>query len=115
LTRVKALARRFANAWANEYDTLRPVADLVARLQENTLCPRGWRSVPVALVSRICLNATRCTIRVPHHCLWTFIRQTSPPGKRRAPSGHRYYGLGCGLHTAWPLLVTHGAGATRDR
>lgn len=34
-TRVKALSRRFANNWDNEYDSLRPVADLVARLQEN--------------------------------------------------------------------------------
>lgn len=34
-TRIKALARRFANAWSNEYDTLRPVADFVASLQEN--------------------------------------------------------------------------------
>ena len=34
-TRVKALARRFANAWSNEYDGLQPVADLVGRLQEN--------------------------------------------------------------------------------
>ncbi len=34
-TRVKALTRRFAMAWSNEYDDMRPVADLVARLQEN--------------------------------------------------------------------------------
>lgn len=34
-TRVKALARRLANAWANEYDNMRPVADLVGKLQES--------------------------------------------------------------------------------
>ncbi len=49
-TRVKALSRRFANAWANEYDTLRPVADLVARLQENISrwldSPADWTRVP---------------------------------------------------------------------
>ncbi len=49
-TRVKALTRRFANAWANEYDTLRPVADLVARLQENISrwldSPTQWTRVP---------------------------------------------------------------------
>jgi hypothetical protein len=49
-TRVKALTRRFANAWANEYDTLRPVADLVARLQENISrwldSPAGWTRPP---------------------------------------------------------------------
>jgi hypothetical protein len=33
-TRIKALSRRFANGWADEYDTLTPVADLLARLQE---------------------------------------------------------------------------------
>jgi hypothetical protein len=33
-TRVKALTRRLANGWADEYDTLTPVADLLARLQE---------------------------------------------------------------------------------
>lgn len=49
-TRIKALSRRFANAWANEYDTLRPVADLVARLQENISrwldSPAQWTRVP---------------------------------------------------------------------
>lgn len=49
-TRIKALTRRFANAWANEYDTLRPVADLVARLQENISrwldSPAQWTWVP---------------------------------------------------------------------
>lgn len=34
-TRVKALARRLAKATANEYDDLRPVADLVKQLQES--------------------------------------------------------------------------------
>ncbi|MCF7992860.1 MAG: hypothetical protein K9M02_20665 [Thiohalocapsa sp.] len=46
----KALPRRFANAWSNEYDTLRPVADLVARLQENISrwldSPAGWTRPP---------------------------------------------------------------------
>jgi hypothetical protein len=49
-TRVKALSRRFANAWSNEYDDLRPVADLVARLQENISrwldSPAGWTREP---------------------------------------------------------------------
>lgn len=49
-TRVKALTRRFANAWSNEYDTLRPVADLVARLQENISrwldSPAQWTRTP---------------------------------------------------------------------
>jgi hypothetical protein len=33
-TRVKALSRRFANAWGDEYDSLRPASDLIGRLQE---------------------------------------------------------------------------------
>ena len=49
-TRVKALSRRFGNAWSNEYDDLRPVADLVARLQENISLwldnPAGWTREP---------------------------------------------------------------------
>lgn len=34
-TRVKALSRRFANNWSDEYDTLRPVADLHKELYES--------------------------------------------------------------------------------
>ena len=50
-TRIKALSWRFANAWNdNEYDDLRPVADLVARLQENISrwldSPSGWTRDP---------------------------------------------------------------------
>ncbi len=33
-TRIKALNRRFAEEWDNEYDNLRPAADVLARLQE---------------------------------------------------------------------------------
>ena len=33
-TRIKALSRRFALYWNDEYDNLRPVADLIARLTE---------------------------------------------------------------------------------
>jgi hypothetical protein len=33
-TRVRALSRRFANSWSDEYDTLRPASDLIGRLQE---------------------------------------------------------------------------------
>jgi len=49
-TRIKALTRRFANAWSNEYDTLRPAADLVSRLQENISKwldnPASWNRTP---------------------------------------------------------------------
>jgi signal recognition particle receptor subunit beta len=33
-TRIKALSRRFSLSWDDEYDSLRPVADLIARLTE---------------------------------------------------------------------------------
>jgi len=50
-TRIKALTRRLALGWNNnEYDNLRPVADLVARLQENISkwldSPAGWNRPP---------------------------------------------------------------------
>ncbi|MGY4156328.1 hypothetical protein ACVINW_002170 [Bradyrhizobium sp. USDA 4461] len=49
-TRVKALSRRLANGWADEYDNLTPVADLLARLQEEASKwldrPAGWTRPP---------------------------------------------------------------------
>jgi hypothetical protein len=49
-TRVKALTRRLANGWADEYGTLTPVADLLARLQEEASKwldqPAGWTRQP---------------------------------------------------------------------
>ncbi|WP_274423943.1 hypothetical protein [Chelativorans sp. YIM 93263] len=49
-TRIKALSRRLANRWADEYDTLTPVADLLARLQEEASKwldrPAGWTRQP---------------------------------------------------------------------
>jgi energy-coupling factor transporter ATP-binding protein EcfA2 len=45
-TRVKALARRFANQWEDQYDTLRPVADMIRLLSERLAHfiskPRSW-------------------------------------------------------------------------
>jgi len=51
-TRVKALARRFANQWEDQYDTLRPVADLIKVVSEHIADfianPRDWKT-PYAL------------------------------------------------------------------
>jgi hypothetical protein len=48
--RVKALSRRLANGWADEYDTLTPVADLLSCLQEEASKwldrPAGWNRQP---------------------------------------------------------------------
>jgi energy-coupling factor transporter ATP-binding protein EcfA2 len=45
-TRIKALSRRFATGIADEYDTLRPVADLKQQLQQKLYVllqnPKGW-------------------------------------------------------------------------
>jgi hypothetical protein len=43
-TRVRALSRRFANDWSDEYDTLRPASDLIGRLQEEI---SRWLDSPV--------------------------------------------------------------------
>jgi hypothetical protein len=47
-TRVKALTRRLAEGWADEYDTLRPVADLFRSLQDDIYIfiqnPVKWES-----------------------------------------------------------------------
>ncbi|MGO8068340.1 hypothetical protein AB9E28_22795 [Rhizobium leguminosarum] len=49
-TRVKALSRRLANQWSDEYDNLTPVADLLARLQEEASKwlerPSDWTRQP---------------------------------------------------------------------
>lgn len=49
-TRIKALSRRLASRWADEYDNLTPVADLLARLQEEASKwldrPSGWTHLP---------------------------------------------------------------------
>ena len=49
-TRIKALCRRIANLGHNEYDILRPVADLIRELQESVSHwlnePAGWTRAP---------------------------------------------------------------------
>jgi hypothetical protein len=49
-TRVRALSRRFANSWSDEYDTLRPASDLIGRLQEEISrwldSPADWTRQP---------------------------------------------------------------------
>lgn len=49
-TRIKALSRRLASRWADEYDNLTPVADLLARLQEEASKwldrPSDWTRLP---------------------------------------------------------------------
>ncbi len=47
-TKIKALSRRFANQWEDQYDTLRPVADMIKLLSERIADfitkPRSWKT-----------------------------------------------------------------------
>ncbi len=62
---LRALSRRFANDWSDEYDTLRPASDLISRLQEE--------------ISRWLENPARWT-RTP-----TMMRSARPRSTRSAP------------------------------
>ena len=66
-TRVKALSRRFANAWGDEYDNLRPASDLIGRLQEEISrwldSPADWTRVPSDESERMAaLNPVRSAV-----------------------------------------------------
>ena len=66
-TRIKALSRRFANAWSDEYDNLRPAGDLIARLQEEISrwldSPAGWTRQPADDDERMAaLNPVRSAV-----------------------------------------------------
>ncbi len=73
-TRVKALARRLAMAWANEYDDMRPVADLVKQLRESISrwldSPAGWTRPPEDDVERhAALSPIRQSVNTALHDL----------------------------------------------
>lgn len=73
-TRIKALARRFAMAWANEYDDMRPVADLVKQLRESISrwldAPAGWTRTPVDDMERhAALSPIRQSVNTALHDL----------------------------------------------
>ena len=72
-SRLKALARRLANGWKNQYDTLRPVADLVDRLQENISMwlnsPRDWKGNPDNEARDAARDAIRAAVSSELHAL----------------------------------------------
>ncbi len=75
-TRVKALTRRFANSWGDEYDTLRPASDLIGRIQEEISrwldSPSGWTRDPGDEDERVsALNAVRNGVFNALHTLVT--------------------------------------------
>ncbi len=72
--RVKALCRRIANLWDNEYNGLRPVADLVRQLQSSISLwldnPAGWTRQPADEDERqAVINSIRQDVYVNIHRL----------------------------------------------
>ncbi len=72
--RVKALCRRIANLWSNEYNDLRPVADLVRQLQNSISLwldsPAGWTRHPESEVeSQAAINEIRRKVYARIHKL----------------------------------------------
>jgi hypothetical protein len=66
-SRIKALSRRFANGWGDEYDSLRPASDLIARLQEEISrwldSPADWTRQPASDDERMAaLNPVRSAV-----------------------------------------------------
>jgi hypothetical protein len=73
-TRVRALSRRFANDWSDEYDTLRPASDLIGRLQEEISrwldSPARWTRTPADDEERAAaLNPVRAAVFAALHDL----------------------------------------------
>jgi hypothetical protein len=72
--RVRALSRRFANDWSDEYDTLRPASDLIGRLQEEISrwleSPAHWTRIPSDDAEReAALNPVRAAVFTALHDL----------------------------------------------
>ena len=72
--RIKALCRRIANRWDNEYSGLRPVADFVRQLQSGISLwldnPAGWTRQPADESERqAAVNAIRQTVYTHIHRL----------------------------------------------
>ena len=71
---VKALCRRIANLWANEYNDLKPVADLIRELQGSISKwlsnPEGWTRLPEdEQEAQAAINAIRQKIFIRVHLL----------------------------------------------
>ena len=100
--RVKALCRRIANGWDDEYDGLRPVADLVRQLQASISLwldnPSGWTRAPENDDER------QAAIDEIRRSVFTHIHELS---KRRLITSH---------HQEWQSAFRHsGTGSTRVR
>jgi energy-coupling factor transporter ATP-binding protein EcfA2 len=73
-TRIKALSRRIAGEFSDEYDNLRPAAELVARLTEEVSRflsnPAGWQPVtPIETDAEAALDLIRQVVHTEFHSL----------------------------------------------
>lgn len=111
-TRVKALTRRLAEGWADEYDTLKPVADLHLLLQQEIYkaiqSPRRWDGRPPTddekqalfdqFVNRVSGEVMRIAtnrLRLEPIAIWQEAYNQSGPGSsfvRAAIIADRIYG-----------------------
>jgi len=102
-TRVKALSRRFANAWGDEYDSLRPASDLIGRLQEEISrwldSPANWTRPPVDEDERMAaLNPVRSAV---FNALHELVRERLADRHRTDwLSAYAYSGYGSGSRRA---------------
>ncbi len=88
-TRIKALCRRIANLGGNEYDSLRPVANLVREIQESVSLwlndPAGWTSHPADDdEGRAAINQIRQEVFIGIHALAERRLIRSHPGDWQA-------------------------------
>lgn len=119
-TRVKALTKRFALGWSDEYDSLRPASDLISRLQEEISrwleVPIRWKREPRDADERTAaINPIRSVVFSALHDLvtkrmaeeqreeWRKAYLEAGPGSalRRADEVHRIY-----LKAAPPISTT---------
>ena len=98
-TRVKALTRRFANGWEDEYDTLKPVADLRTRLQEETSKwlerPVEWKGSPNEVQRAAALDKIRQSVFSRLSQLTTRRLKDEPIADWR--TAFDFYGTGSGM------------------
>ena len=92
--RIKALCRRIANLGRNEYDVLRPVADLIRELQESVSHwlnePAGWTRAPADDdEGRVAIDQIRQEVFVGIHALAERRLIRSHPGDWQVAYGFR--------------------------
>jgi len=113
-TRVKALTRRFANSWGDEYDTLRPASDLIGRIQEEISrwldSPSGWTREPGDDDERVAaLNAVRNGVFNALHTLVT--ERLGEQHRAEWMSAYNFSGRGSGSQRASEIRRIYEASA----